>query len=216
MGVKAFGFYVFASLALSCPRHNSYAVAFEVAPFSHRSLKTATKSARLPPPQKHQYDSGQGASALSLSGGQSESGLGGPTLPLREMFAEMLGTFLIVNIGCGTVCSSIYLSAQTGLWQIAAVWSIAVTVAIATTASVSGAHLNPAVSFALALLRPRDFGWGKLVPYVAAQLAGAVVAAGVNLMLFRESIAKYEAAKGFVRGSAASVDSAAAFGEYFR
>jgi len=134
---------------------------------------------------------------------------------LREMFAELIGTFLLVQIGCGTVCSAIYLSAQVGLWQIAVVWSIAVTLAIATTASISGAHLNPSISIALAMLRPDAFKWGKVLPYVLAQVTGAGLAAGVNLALFSDAIAKFEVSKEIVRGTAASVASAAAFGEYF-
>ena len=45
-----------------------------------------------------------------------------PTLA-QEMIAEFIGTFIIVQIGCGTVCAAIYEAAQVGLWQIAAVWA---------------------------------------------------------------------------------------------
>lgn len=135
-----------------------------------------------------------------------------PTL-LKEMIAEFIGTFIIVQIGCGTVCSAIFKSAQTGLWQIAAVWSIAVTLAISTTAAISGAHLNPAITVALALLR--GFGWGKVLPFFVAQLGGAVAAAGVNMVLFQEAIASFEATNNIMRGTAASVQSASAFGEYW-
>lgn len=119
-----------------------------------------------------------------------------PTL-IKEMIAEFIGTFIIVQIGCGTVCSAIFKSAQTGIWQIAAVWSIAVTLAISTTAAISGAHLNPAITVALALLR--GFGWGKVLPFFLAQLGGAVAAAGVNMVLFQEAIASFEATNNIVR-----------------
>mmetsp|Transcript_19786 Transcript_19786/g.42606 ORF Transcript_19786/g.42606 Transcript_19786/m.42606 type:complete len:391 (+) Transcript_19786:1-1173(+) len=136
----------------------------------------------------------------------------------REMMAEFIGTYLIVQIGCGVVCAATYLGAQVGLWQIAAAWSIAVTLAIATTASISGAHLNPAISLALVLIRPTSssaFGWAKFIPYVASQVAGATVAGGVNFVLFREACAKFETAKNVVRGSAESFVSASTFGEYW-
>jgi len=135
-----------------------------------------------------------------------------PTL-IKEMIAEFIGTFLIVQIGCGTVCSAIFKSAQTGLWQIAAVWSIAVTLAISTTAAISGAHLNPAITVALALLR--GFAWGKVLPFFVAQLGGAVAAAGVNMVLFHEAITSFEATNNIVRGTAESIQSASAFGEYW-
>lgn len=158
--------------------------------------------------------SSSATTALKLSGG-SNDGSSKNELS-REMMAEFIGTYLIVQIGCGVVCAATYLGAQVGLWQIAAAWSIAVTLAISTTASVSGAHLNPAISFALALLRPSSaFGWTKFIPYVLSQIAGAAFAGGVNFVLFREACAKFEAAKNIVRGTAGSVASASTFGEYW-
>jgi len=129
------------------------------------------------------------------------------------MIAEFFGTFIIVQLGCGTVCSAIFKSAQVGLWQIAAVWSIAVTLAISATASISGAHLNPAITLALAT--GRGFSWSKVLPFIFAQVAGATVAGAVNFGLFSDSIAQFEATEGIVRGAAESVKSASAFGEYW-
>ena len=150
---------------------------------------------------------------LQLSGGANgENAPSKPTLA-REMIAEFIGTFMIVQIGCGTVCAAIFKSAQVGLWQIAVVWSIAVTLAISVTAAISGAHLNPAITVSLAMLR--GFGWGKVIPFIVAQLLGAVAGAGVNFALFREAIAGFEASNMIVRGSLESVQSAKAFGEYW-
>lgn len=67
----------------------------------------------------------------------------------RELLAETIGTFLIVQIGTAAVMSAVYTNSLVGLFQIASVWIIAVTVAICTTASISGAHLNPAISVCL-------------------------------------------------------------------
>ena len=153
------------------------------------------------------------SSSLHLSGGANGDITPSKPTMARELIAEFIGTFLIVQIGCGTVCAAIFKSAQVGLWQIAAAWSIAVTLAISTTAAVSGAHLNPAISLALALVR--DFEFAKLPFFVAAQVMGAVAGAGINFALFRESIAAFEATNNIVRGSLASVQSASAFGEYW-
>lgn len=131
----------------------------------------------------------------------------------REFTAEFAGTFIIVQLGCGTVCSAIFQSAQVGLWQIAAVWSIAVTLAISATSSISGAHLNPAITLALAA--SRDFPWDKVLPFIVAQVSGAITAAGVNFLLFHDSIAQFEATNNIVRGAAESIKSASAFGEYW-
>jgi glycerol uptake facilitator-like aquaporin len=159
----------------------------------------------------------QAASALKVSGGDEEVEVHKKGMIWRELIAEYMGTFLIVWLGCGTVCSAIYTGAQTGLWQIAVVWSIAVTVAISCTSAISGAHLNPAISIAIASLRRGpSFGWGKVLPYCAAQLLGAISAASVNFILYREKIAAFEASSGIVRGAANSIASASAFGEYWR
>jgi glycerol uptake facilitator-like aquaporin len=133
----------------------------------------------------------------------------------RELFAEMIGTGMIVQSGTGAIMSSIFCDALVGLYQIASVWIIAVTLAIATTGSISGAHLNPAVSISFALLRPSCFAWQKLLLFCVAQLTGATLASWVNLMLYGNKIREFEAANRIVRGAANSIASAKAFGEYF-
>lgn len=153
----------------------------------------------------------------SIKGGETENSKSFFKKPLvREMLAEFIGTFLIVQIGTGSVMSAIYTDSLVGLFQIASVWIIAVTVAICTTASISGAHLNPAVSLAFALVRPsKEFNWRKVLPYSLAQLLGAIAGSGVNLCLYSGSIAAYESANGIARGTSSGVASAKAFGEYF-
>lgn len=159
----------------------------------------------------------QTSTSLALSrGGSSDSKSLGQKKLLREMLAEFIGTFLIVQIGTGSVMSAIYTDSLVGLFQIASVWIISVTVAICTTASISGAHLNPAVSLAFALIRPSDqFNWKKLIPYSIAQLLGAVAGSCVNLILYASSIAAYETSNGIIRATSSGLASARAFGEYF-
>ena len=72
---------------------------------------------------------------------------------LRVLFAEFIGTCMIVLFGCGSVCSSLS-GAYKGIWQIAVVWGLGVSFAIYCTAAISNAHLNPAVSWAFFLWRP--------------------------------------------------------------
>ncbi|OSX73708.1 hypothetical protein BU14_0331s0024 [Porphyra umbilicalis] len=122
---------------------------------------------------------------------------------------------MIVVFGVGVVCTATLTDSAAGLWQVATVWGFGVALAILCTASVSGAHLNPAVSLAFALFRPDDFPWKKLLPYWAAQYAGGVLGGALNLALFGPLFAAYEAREGIVRGEGGSVVTAAAFGEYF-
>ena len=139
-----------------------------------------------------------------------------PQRPItRALAGEMLGTYLLVLFGTGSVASAVLSGAQVGLWQVAAVWGFGVALAIYVSAGMSGAHLNPAVSLSMALLRPADFPAARLLPYVASQLAGAVLAGGTVAVLFGPLLRRFEAAREIVRGTPGSELSAMVFGEYF-
>lgn len=153
------------------------------------------------------------SAATSLRAGGEGISSQQPSLK-KQMLAEFLGTMLLVQIGCGAVCSDIFGGAFSGLFQVAAAWIIAVTLAIATTGPISGAHLNPAMSIAFAVVR-KDLPLRKLLGFIFAQIGGAATGAFVNLLLYGKSIQSFEAAQGIVRGAASGVASAKAFGEYF-
>ena len=139
-----------------------------------------------------------------------------PRPPMRRALAgEVLGTYLLVLFGTGSVASAVLSGAQVGLWQVAAVWGFGVTLAIYVSAGLSGAHLNPAVSLAMALLRPGDFPATRLLPYVLGQLAGAVLAGITVAALFGPLLRRFEAAREIVRGAPGSELSAMVFSEYF-
>lgn len=134
---------------------------------------------------------------------------------IHPYVAEVLGTFILVLFGTGSVAAAVMTGAQVGLWQVAVVWGFGVTLAIYATASVSGAHLNPAVSLAFAVLRPDDFPRRRLLPYWGSQLAGAILAGAVVLATFGPFIHRFEDDRGLVRGDDGSQASAMVFGEYF-
>jgi MIP family channel proteins len=136
--------------------------------------------------------------------------------PLRRALAgEVVGTYLLVLFGTGAVAAAVLTGAQVGLWQVAVVWGVGVTLAIYVSAALSGAHLNPAISLAFVLLRPADFPRARLLPYCAAQLAGAALAGATIAALFQPFIVRFEAEKGLVRGQPGSELSAMVFDEYF-
>src|SRR5579884_1797785 len=95
--------------------------------------------------------------------------------PRARCVAEALGTFLLVFFGCGSVHAAVLNGAQSGVWQVAVVWGVAIMVAIYIVGGISGAHINPAVSVALALWG--RFPWRLVPAYVVSQTAGAFVAA---------------------------------------
>lgn len=97
-----------------------------------------------------------------------------PRTLLAELLAEFAGTMILILFGVGVVAQVV----AGGLGDhdsIAWAWGLGVTLGVYTAARISGAHLNPAVTLALAVFR--GFSWRKVVPYALAQTAGAFVAA---------------------------------------
>jgi glycerol uptake facilitator protein len=129
------------------------------------------------------------------------------------ILAEAVGTFLLVLFGCGAVHSAVLTGSLEGLWQVGIIWGIAIMLAIYTVGAVSGAHINPAITVALAVwdLFPR----ARVPGYVAGQLAGAMAAAAVLYVLFGNFLTAKEQSKGVKRGELGSVITAMCYGEYF-
>ena len=103
--------------------------------------------------------------------------------------------------------------AQAGLWQVAVVWAFGVSLGIYTAASLSGAHINPAIT-AMAAVWDR-FPLTRVVPYWVAQTLGAACASLVLYAMFAETIVEFERQHGLLRGGPGSELSAMMFGEYF-
>jgi glycerol uptake facilitator protein len=103
---------------------------------------------------------------------------------MAELIAEFLGTFVLILLGTGVVAMVVLFPSKNpgetihgGFTNITLGWGLAVTMGIYIAGKVSGAHLNPAVSLALAVFR--GFPWSKLLPYSIAQTAGAFAASAV-------------------------------------
>lgn len=129
------------------------------------------------------------------------------------MVGEAIGTFLLVFFGCGSVAAAVLLGAQVGIFQVAIVWGLGIAIAIHLTGTLSGAHLNPAVTCALAACG--RFPLRRVPGYIGIQLLGAIAAAAVVHALFADALRTFEAAGGIVRGAAGSEASAMIFGEFF-
>jgi len=131
----------------------------------------------------------------------------------QGLIGEFLGTFLLVFFGVGVVNAAVVTGAQVGLWQVAVVWAIGVSLAIYCTASLSGAHLNPAIT-TVAVVYER-FPLRRAAVYVVAQLCGAIAASLLLYGLFSEAILEFERRHGLLRGGPGSELSGMVFGEYF-
>ncbi len=153
------------------------------------------------------------ASATVQAPVKKDAGLAALSWLVPCVAGEFLGTFLLVFFGVGVVNAAVVTGAQIGLWQVAVVWAIGVSLAIYCSASLSGAHLNPAIT-AVAVAYDR-FPVGRALVYVIAQLAGAMVASLLLYGLFGEAILEFERRHGLLRGGPGSELSAMVFGEYF-
>lgn len=119
---------------------------------------------------------------------------------MRGFFGELIGTFVLVFIGCGSVGWTIFIS-PLDLWQISIIWGTGVALAIYSSMAFSDAHLNPAVTFGFLL--KKELKSKQLIPYLGGQFAGAFIAAALLYMCFRSYIRIKD------------IHSAMMFGEYF-
>lgn len=113
----------------------------------------------------------------------------------RRLFAELLGTFWLVFGGCGSaVLAAGFPELGIGFLGVALAFGLTVLTMVYAVGGISGGHFNPAVSVGLAVagrLPARD-----LVPYVIAQLVGAVIASAL-LFVIASGKADFSLAGGF-------------------
>lgn len=109
-------------------------------------------------------------------------------MPLfRRCVAELLGTFVLIVCGCGAVVvNEVTATAGTpGVVThpgVALVWGLVVLALIYAVGDLSGCHINPAVTVGFAVAG--RFPWKEVLPYVAAQVLGALAAAALLRALF--------------------------------
>jgi len=104
---------------------------------------------------------------------------------MKKYIAECIGTFALVFCGTGAVIVNSISDGSLGLLGISATFGIFITAMIYCFGTISGAHINPAITIALAV--------GKLISknemfgYIIAQVLGAFIASGLLLFLFPET-----------------------------
>jgi glycerol uptake facilitator protein len=140
-----------------------------------------------------------------------------------ELSAEFLGTFVLIAFGCGVVAMAVAALnrsgrgsepfAASGDWLLITWgWALAVVFGVYVAGGVSGAHINPAVTVALAV--KRGFPWSKVPGYIAAQMVGAFAAAALVYLNYHEAIASFERAQGITRGAESSIPTFSIFATF--
>lgn len=108
-----------------------------------------------------------------------------PTLT-GELLAEFAGTAILILFGVGVV-AQVVAGQNGGDDSIHWAWGLGVTFGIYVAGRTTGAHLNPAVTIALAVFQ--GFSWKKVLPYSVAQFLGAFVAALIVRWTYADAIA---------------------------
>ena len=99
--------------------------------------------------------------------------------------AEAIGTMILVILGNGVVANVLLnrTKGQNSGWMVITTgWGLAVTVAIYSVGRISGAHINPAVTFGLASIGA--FSWSQVPGYLLAQMLGAVLGAVIVYLVY--------------------------------
>lgn len=97
---------------------------------------------------------------------------------MSPFMGEVIGTMLLILLGDGVVANVLLAKTKgnnSGWIVITTAWALAVFVGAYSVASVSGAHLNPAVTIGLAVAG--KFAWANVFPYIIAQFIGAFIGA---------------------------------------
>ena len=104
---------------------------------------------------------------------------------MSAFLAEIIGTAFIMLFGCGIVAGVLLNKSKAngaGWVAICFAWAIGVTLGIYASGQFSGAHLNPAVTIALACAG--KFAWAKVPAYILAQFIGAMLGSGLVYLAY--------------------------------
>ena len=113
----------------------------------------------------------------------------------KKLAAEFFGTFWLVLGGCGAaVFAAGFPTLGIGFAGVALAFGLTVLTMVYAVGHISGGHFNPAVSVGLAVAG--RFSWGELIPYVIAQVVGAIAGA-IIIYLIASGNAEFSLANGF-------------------
>ncbi len=115
------------------------------------------------------------------------------------MLGECFGTTLLVVLGQGVVAADVLVNKASDKMMVTTAWGLAVALSVYVCGRLSGGHINPAVTLALA--SRGDFPARRIVPYWGAQLLGAFLGALIVYVDYAEAFRAFEHGEGIVRGA---------------
>ncbi|HEX3804946.1 MAG TPA: MIP/aquaporin family protein [Solirubrobacteraceae bacterium] len=143
---------------------------------------------------------------------------------IGELWAEFFGCFILISFGDGVVAMlwALFGSGRTnsdgalqsgGDWLLIAWgWGLAVTFAVYVCGGISGAHINPAVTFGAAIRK--QLPWNKVPRYWIAQVLGCFVGAALVFLVYNNAINHYDQVHHVVKGTQASIGTYSTFATF--
>lgn len=121
----------------------------------------------------------------------------------RRLLAELVGTALLVIFGAGALVAALQIGQgkldYAGLGIVGFSFALVIAAVIYMFGSTSGAHINPAVTVSLAVVR--RFPWSEVVPYVLAQLVGALIGGVLVVAIFGSHVTDLNVSGGTIVGA---------------
>ena len=133
----------------------------------------------------------------------------------EQFWGEILGTFLLILLGDGVVANVVLKKTKgsgSGWIVITWGWGMAVFVAVFVVGSISGAHINPAVTLGLAIVG--KFSWSLVPLYFLAQMIGAILGATVVFLSYKDHFRTTEE-QGAILGVFSTIPEIRSYGSNF-
>lgn len=119
-----------------------------------------------------------------------------------KYLGEAIGDFILIFFGCGILFEAILYGGVGDLFSAGMAWGLAVALAVYVTASMSGTHINPAVTLALAATG--RFPWKKVPQYIVSQIIGAFLGAAALMTMFSSAFHRFGDANHLTIGATGS------------
>jgi glycerol uptake facilitator len=144
-----------------------------------------------------------------------------------ELWAEFFGCFILISFGDGVVAMlwALIGSGRTAAGNVSAPfaasgdwllvtwgWALAVVFAVYTVGGVTGAHINPAITFGAAIRR--QLPWNKVPGYWIAQVLGCFVGAALVFLVYNNAINHYDQVNHIIKGRPASLATYSTFATF--
>lgn len=131
---------------------------------------------------------------------------------IKECFFEFFGTGLVIFFGIGCSAASKLTHVGFNQFEISCIWGLGVSISMYFSSSISGAHLNPAITIFLWL--SSKFNQRKVLPYILSQLLGSFFFTMVIYYLYNHLLISFENKNNIIRGTQESLNLASIFCVY--